>query len=171
MEDYRMLSEKMEAALNDQIRKELYSEYLYMSMSAYCESIDLPGMAQFLMMQAAEERQHAMRLYNFVFDRGGRVILQAIDQPETDFSGYKEVFEKVLEHEKLVTKSIHDLYELALQENDYPSQVELQWFIQEQVEEEKSASDIINQINKIGDNKTAIFMLDSKLGERQEPQE
>jgi ferritin len=154
-------------ALNDQIRKELFSEYYYMSMSAYCESIDLPGMAQFLMMQAAEERQHAMRLYNFVFNRGGRVILQALDQPETEFSGFKDVFEKVLEHEKKVTKSIHDLYALALKEDDYATQVELQWFIEEQVEEEKQANDIIQQMNMIGENKTAIFMLDSKLGARQ----
>jgi ferritin len=163
-----MLNEKVEKALNEQIKKELYSEYLYMSMSAYCESIDLPGMAKFLMAQAAEEREHAMRLYNFVFDRGGRVILQALPQPETDFSGFKEVFEKVLEHEKYVTKSIHELYEVALKENDYATQVELQWFIEEQVEEEKQSSDIVQQINMIGDNKTAIFMLDNKLGTREE---
>lgn len=162
-----MLSEKMLNALNTQIKKELFSEYYYMAMSAYCDSIDLPGMAAFMMAKSAEEREHAMRLYKYVQDRGGRIILQAIPQPKTDFSGFREVFETMLEHEKTVTKSIHDLYDLALKENDYASQVELQWFIQEQVEEEKEASDILTQINRIGENQTAVFMMDQRLGSLQ----
>lgn len=166
-----MLSEKMLTALNTQIKKELFSEYYYMAMSAYCDSIDLPGMATFMMTKSTEERQHAMRLYNYVQDRGGRVVLQAIPQPQTDFSGFKEIFEKMLEHEKTVTKSIHDLYDLALKENDYASQVELQWFIQEQVEEEKQATDTLMQINRIADNQTAVFMMDQKLGSVQPSQE
>ncbi len=159
----------MEKAFNDQINAELYSEYLYLAMSAYCESIDLPGFAAWMKQQAAEERIHAMRFYDFVFDRDGRVELEAIAKPQSEYKSILDMFENVLKHEQHVTKLIHDLYSLALKGNDYAAQVELQWFIAEQVEEEKSAKDIIQQLKWIGDKSTALFMLDQKMGERPTP--
>jgi ferritin len=164
-----MISKKMEKAFNDQINAELYSEYLYLAMSAYCESIDLPGFAAWMKQQAAEERIHAMRFYDFVFDRDGRVELEAIAKPQAEYKSILDMFENVLKHEQHVTKLIHDLYALALNENDYAAQVELQWFIAEQVEEEKTAKDIIQQLKWVGDKSTALYMLDQKLGQRPTP--
>ena len=164
-----MISKKMGKAFNDQINAELYSEYLYLAMSAYCETIDLPGFASWMLQQSIEERIHAMRFYNFVFDRDGRVVLDAIDKPPIEYKSIWEMFENVLKHEQHVTKLIHDLYELALKENDYAAQVELQWFIAEQVEEEKTAKDIIQQLKWAGDKSTALYMLDQKMGERPTP--
>lgn len=164
-----MISKKMQQALNDQINAELYSEYLYLAMSAYCETINLPGFANWMMQQSNEERSHAMRLYNFVFDRDGQVLLETIDKPPSEYKSIMDMFENVLKHEQHVTKLIHDLYELAVKENDYAAQVELQWFITEQVEEEKTAKDIIQQLKWVGDKSTALFMLDQQLGRRQTP--
>lgn len=164
-----MISKKMEKAFNNQINAELYSEYLYLAMSAYCETIDLPGFASWMLQQSIEERSHAMRFYNFVFDRDGSVVLDAIKKPQAEYKSILDMFENVLKHEQLVTKLIHELYELALKENDYAAQVELQWFIAEQVEEEKTAKDIIQQIKWIGDKSTALYMLDQKMGERPTP--
>ena len=164
-----MINKKMEKAFNDQINAELYSEYLYLAMSAYCESIDLPGFAAWMKQQAAEERLHAMRFYDFVFDRDGRVELEAIAKPQAEYKSILDMFENVLKHEQHVTKLIHDLYALALKENDYAAQVELQWFIAEQVEEEKTAKDIIQQLKWVGDKSTALYMLDQKLGQRPTP--
>jgi ferritin len=163
-----MISKKMEKAFNDQINAELYSEYLYLAMSAYCESIDLPGFANWMLQQSLEEREHAMRFYNFVFDRDGRVELDTIKKPQVEYKSVLDMFENVLKHEQLVTKLIHELYELAVKENDYAAQVELQWFIAEQVEEEKTAKDIIQQLKWVGDKSTALYMLDQKMGERPE---
>jgi len=151
-------------ALNEQIRDELYSEYFYLSMSAWCESNDLPGMAAFLKLKSEEERAHAMKIYDYVHDRDGKIVLLAIDQPQSEFKSYQDIFEQQLEHEKKVTALIHNLYTLALDEKDYATQVMLQWFIEEQVEEEKEAMDIIQQCKKIGDNESALFLLDQKLG-------
>ena len=164
-----MISKKMEKAFNDQINPELYSEYLYLAMSAYCETIDLPGFAAWMKQQAAEERIHAMRFYDFVFDRDGRVELEAIAKPQAEYKSLLDMFENVLKHEQHVTKLIHDLYALALKENDYAAQVELQWFIAEQVEEEKTAKDIIQQLKWVGDKSTALYMLDQKMGTRPTP--
>lgn len=164
-----MISKKMEKAFNDQINAELYSEYLYLAMSAYCETIDLPGFASWMLQQSIEERIHAMRFYNFVFDRDGRVELEAIKKPQVEYKSLLDMFENVLKHEQLVTKLIHELYELAVKENDYAAQVELQWFIAEQVEEEKTAKDIIQQLKWVGDKSTALYMLDQKMGERPTP--
>ena len=164
-----MLSKKMEAALNKQINHELFSEYYYLAMSAYCESIDLPGFASWMLAQALEEHEHAMRFYNYILSRDGKVSLDKIDKPKEDYNSILDMFEAVLKHEKFVSKTINDLYELALKESDYPSQVELQWFIQEQVEEEKTARDIIQQLKWVGDKSTALFMLDQKMAERGAP--
>jgi ferritin len=157
----------MQDAINDQIQKEIYSAYLYLSMSAYFEGRNLPGAAQWMRVQHDEEMVHALKFFDFVNERGGRVVLKAIQQPTTDFDSAQAVFELALEHEKKVTKSIHDLYALAVKENDYPTQSMLQWFIDEQVEEEKSAGDIVAQFRMIGESGTALYMLDQQLGARQ----
>ena len=161
-----MLSKKMEAAINKQINHEFFSEYYYLAMSAYCETIDLPGFASWMMAQVLEEHEHAMRFYNYIISRDGKVTLDKIDKPKEEYKSILDMFENVLKHEQFVTKTITELYELAIKERDYPSQVELQWFIQEQVEEEKTAKDIIQQLKWVGDKSTALFMLDQKMGER-----
>jgi len=162
-----MLNKKLLAALTEQIKNEFYSEFYYLAMSDYCDSIDLPGTANFFLVKSTEEHTHAMKIYNYVHDRDERVIMQPIPQPQTDFSGIKQVFEKMLEHEQFVTKSIHEIYALAVKENDYATQVEMQWFIQEQVEEEKEARDFLQKVKMAGDNNTALFMLDEQLGAAQ----
>jgi ferritin len=140
-------------------------------MSAYCDSINLPGFANWMNMQYKEETAHAMRLFNFLLDRGGKVELMAIDKPPSTFKGPLNVFETVLKHEQKVTALIHKLYELAVKEGDYPTQVEIQWFITEQVEEEKTAGDIVEQVKLAGDNNTALLMIDRELGSRQAGEE
>lgn len=162
-----MLKNNIEDALNEQIKNELYSSYLYLSMSAHCESINLSGFAYWLRLQYEEEVSHAMKIFEHINDRGGRVILQAIDQPPSDFRSPLHIFENVLEHERQVTEMINKLYELALNESDYPAQVMLQWFISEQVEEEKMAGEIVEQLKLIGDQGTALLMLDKRLGSRE----
>jgi ferritin len=163
-----MISKTMQDAFNDQINKELYSSYLYLSMAAYFEDKNLPGFAKWLHIQADEEREHAMKFFAFLVDRGGRVSLKAIAGPETDWKASVEVFKQVYSHEQQVTASINALYELALKEKDYPSQIMLQWFINEQVEEEKNASEIIQQFELIEARDTAVLMLDHQLGKRGE---
>ena len=165
-----MLSQTVQNAINEQIKNELYSAYLYLSMSAYCESINLPGFAHWMRTQAQEEMDHAMKFYGFIHDRGGRVILQAIDQPPVEFKSPLDVFEKTLEHEQKVTGMIHDLYALAVQEQDYAGQIFLQWFVTEQVEEENSATQIVEMLKMIGDQRQALLMLDRELGVRAAPQ-
>lgn len=165
-----MIKKSVEGAINKQIMNELYSAYLYLSMAAYCESINLGGFANWMRMQYEEERGHALRLFDFLLDRDGKVALQAIEQPPTEFDSPRKLFEEVLNHEKEVTKMINDLYELALKENDYPTQVEMQWFITEQVEEEKTAADILHQVKMAGSDNTALMMVDRELASRSSPQ-
>jgi len=161
-----MLNEAIQDAINEQIKNELYSAYLYLSMSAYCESANLPGFAHWMREQAKGEVGHAMKLYEFVNDRGGRVLLKAIDQPPIEFRSPLDVFEKTLEHERKVTEMINNLYSLAIQEKDYASQTFLQWFIDEQVEEEKSASQILEQLKMIGESTVPLITLDRQLAQR-----
>jgi ferritin len=161
-----MLGKKLEDALNEQINKELYSGYLYLSMSAYCESESLPGFAGWMRAQAQEEVEHAMRLFDHVFATGGRVVLKVIEMPAPVWKSPLEMFEEVLEHERKVTGMIHRLYELAVQEQEYATQMELQWFITEQVEEEDSAGQIVEQLKRIGDQPMGLLMMDRQLGER-----
>ncbi len=161
-----MVSNAVQDAINDQIHHELYSAYIYLSMVAYFESKNLEGFAHWMRLQAQEEVAHAMRLFDHVHDRGGRVVLQAVDQPPAEFESPLDVFQKALEHERNVTGMIHRLYELARQENDYPTQVMLQWFIDEQVEEEKTAEGVVEQLRMAGGDATALLMLDAKLGAR-----
>jgi len=161
-----MLGKKLQDAMNEQIKNELYSAYLYLSMSAYCEAANLPGFAHWMRVQAQEEEAHAMKFYDFIYERGGRVVLQAIDQPPIEFPSPLAVFEQTLEHEQKVTGMIHDLYALAVEEKDYASQIFLQWFVTEQVEEEASASQILEILKMIGDKGHALIMLDRQLGRR-----
>ncbi len=161
-----MLSKALEKALNDQITHEFYSEYLYLAMASYCDSIDLGGFANWFISQAEEEHQHAMKLFKYVQDREGQVELGAIEKPEHHYKDVVDLFEKVLDHERTVTRKINEIYELAVKEKDYPTQVELEWFIKEQVEEEKQVSDILKQLKWVKDNPALMYMLDQKLGER-----
>ena len=161
-----MLTPTVEQALNDQIQKEFHSAYIYLSMSAYFEAENLLGAASWMRKQASEEQAHALKIFDFVIDRGGRVALQAIGQPPSDFASPLAVFEAAYAHEQKVTQSIHDLYALALRENDYPSQVMLQWFIDEQVEEERNSSAIMAQLKMVGDSPAALLMIDRQLAAR-----
>ncbi len=161
-----MLGKKLQDALNEQIKNELYSGYLYLAMSAYFETNNLPGFAHWMRVQAGEEQEHALKFFDFIVDRGGRVVLHAIDQPPVEFHSPLAVFEATLEHEQKVTGLINKLYELAVAENDYPAQVMLQWFINEQVEEEKNATQIVETLKMIGDKGQALIMLDRELGQR-----
>jgi ferritin len=161
-----MFSSKVEKAINEQIKNELYSAYLYLSMAAYFDSINLPGFAHWMRVQFAEEQEHAERFYHFVYERGGRVVLQALDQPPSEWASPLAVFEETLKHEQKVTALINDLYALAVQENDYASQVFLQWFIAEQVEEEASATQVIETLKMVGDKGHALVMLDHQLAQR-----
>jgi len=163
-----VLSKKLEGAVNEQIKNELYSAYLYLAMAAHCEHKNFKGFANWLKIQAKEEVAHAIRLYDFVNDRGGKVVLSAIDQPPAEYQSLTEIFEKVLNHEKGVTTKINHLYELAKEENDYPLQVHLQWFIDEQVEEEKNPAEILAMLQFIGESGSGIMMLDHELGERKD---
>jgi ferritin len=156
----------MQDAINEQINKELYSAYMYLSMAAYCEDANLPGSARWMRAQANEEVEHAMKFFDYVNERGGRVVLKAIDQPAVEFQGLLDVFERTLEHEQYVTSLIDNLYTLALEEKDYASQSFLQWFIDEQVEEEASATEIVETLKMIGDKGHALVMLDRQLGSR-----
>lgn len=163
-----MLGKAVQEAMNAQIKNELYSAYQYLSMAAYCESANLPGFARWMRAQSREETGHAMKFYDFILDRNGRVVLQAIDGPVVEFGSPLEVFERALEHEQKVTTMINDLYGLAVRENDYASQTFLQWFVTEQVEEEKNAGDVVETLRMVGDSKEALFLLDRELGLRRE---
>jgi ferritin len=161
-----MLNEKLQSAMNDQIKKEFYSSYLYLAMAAHFEAANLPGFAKWMKGQSEEETEHGMKFYEFINDRGGRVKLQAIDQPPAEFGSPVEIFKVVVNHEEQVTASIHKLYALAQAENDYPTQVMLHWFIDEQVEEEKNANAILEMLKLAGDQGAALLMADRALGAR-----
>lgn len=161
-----MINKSMQDAINDQINKELYSSYLYLSMAAYLEDRNLSGFAHWMRVQETEEREHAMKLYDFIVERGGRVMLKAIEAPKTEWKSTLELAEEVAAHEAMVTASIHALYELALKEKDYSAQIMLQWFITEQVEEERNAAEIVSNLKLIEDRGTAILMLDHRLAKR-----
>lgn len=161
-----MLSQKIQDALNAQINLEFASSYAYLAMAAYFESTALPGMAQWMRVQTDEERLHAMKLFDHMNDRGGTVVLQPIAQPALKFDSPLSAFEASLHHEQTVTRAINTLYALAQEEQDYPSQVLLQWFITEQVEEEKTAQHAIDQLRMAGKDPSALLMLDQHFGQR-----
>ncbi|AEH24378.1 ferritin [Pyrococcus yayanosii] len=162
-----MLSERMLKALNEQINKELFSAYFYLGIAAYFKDKGLEGFAKWMEAQAEEELGHAMRIYDYVFNRGGKVELYEIEKPKQDFESPLKAFEAVYLHEVGVTQSIFKLVELAQEENDHATYNFLQWFVEEQVEEEASTKAILDKLKIIGDNPQALFMLDRELGQRQ----
>lgn len=161
-----MLSPTIEKALNDQVNAEMYSAYLYMSMNAYFESLNLKGFANWMQVQAQEEMMHAMKFYAYINDRGGRVLLQKIDEPPHDWHCSLAVFEESLKHEQYVTGLINNLVNLAIDERDHATNNFLQWFVAEQVEEESSVSDIVNKLKFVVDDASGLFMLDRELAAR-----
>ena len=161
-----MLSERMLNALNRQVNAELYSSYLYLSMAAYFESINLKGFANWMRVQAQEELTHAMRFFDYINERGGVVKLAAIEQPPTEWKSPLDVFEATYKHEVKVTGMINSLVNLAMKEKDHATYNMLQWFVAEQVEEEASADEIRQQLKLIGKDGRGILMLDRELGQR-----
>lgn len=161
-----MISEKMQVALNQQLNEELYSSYLYLSMAAYFEEKNLSGMANWMRLQADEEHQHAMKFYDFIIKVGGKVTLEAIAKPKTQWESASEVFEESLIHERHITQNINELTDLAIQEKDHSTNTFLHWFIDEQVEEESTVEQIVQSFRMIGDSHSGLFMLDRELGGR-----
>lgn len=161
-----MLSDKIQGALNDQLNAELYSAYLYLSMAAYFHAVGLGGFAQWMRVQAQEELVHAMKFYDFIGERGGRVRLKAIEAPPTEWSSPLEAFKTALKHEEMVSGRINDLMNLALSERDHATQIFLQWFVTEQVEEEASVGEVVQRLKLLGDARQGLFMLDRELGQR-----
>jgi ferritin len=161
-----MISKQMAKIINEQINKEIFSSYLYQAMSAYCAFKGFTGTANWFQVQAKEELGHAGKFYKYLLEQNEQVILDKIDKPETNFNGIKDMFEKALAHEKFVTGSINNIVALAIKENDYASNIFLQWFVSEQVEEEASAVEILTKIEIIGESGPAIYMLDKELGSR-----
>ena len=161
-----MLKKTMQDALNAQMNAEIYSAYLYFSMSAYFESVNLKGFANWMRVQAQEEMMHAMKFYDYVLERGGRVMAAGIDAPQTDWDSPLAVFEHTYEHEQKVTSLIHALVDLAVKEKDHATSNFLQWFVGEQVEEEASADAVVQQMKLAADAPHALFMLDKEYGQR-----
>ncbi|RPI19575.1 MAG: ferritin [Ignavibacteriae bacterium] len=161
-----MLSKKLQEAINEQINKEFFSEFLYLSMAAYCQQNDLDGVANYYLVQAQEEHFHAMKFFNFVIDKGGKVTLKSIDAPKTNFSSIIDTFEETQKHEQLVTKSINDLMALATKEDDYAVVSFLKWFIDEQVEEEATVTKLLGKLNIVDGKGEGLLMLDRELAAR-----
>ncbi len=161
-----MLNKKIQNAINRQINAEIYSAYLYLSMSAYFESISLEGFASWMRMQAQEEMVHAMKFYDYVNERGSRVTLQAIDGPPTEWDSPLAVFEHTYKHEQNVTTMINNLVDLAIEKKDHATNSFLQWFVDEQVEEEASADKVLQKLKLTGDAPGALFMIDREIGSR-----
>jgi len=161
-----MLSQTIQDALNRQIGHEFASSLLYLSMSAYCTGRNYDGFAHWLRIQSQEETTHGLKLLDMVLDRGGQITLQDIPAPQSDFESLLDVMQRSLAHEQEVTTMFRDLYELAAKENDYTTQAQLQWFLTEQVEEEKTAGTIVEQLRMIGGQGSALFLLDRELAAR-----
>lgn len=161
-----MISKKLQDAINLQINKELHSEYIYLSMAAYFHSNDLDGIANFFSVQTQEEHFHAMKLYNYLLERGGKVELKTIDGPPVDFKSHVDVFEQTLAHEQYISKSIHELMDLAIKENDHSLASFLKWYVDEQVEEEASASRLLGRMKLIDGNGQGLLMIDAELAQR-----
>ena len=158
---------KINDALNGQIKEEFYSSYLYLSMAAYLESLGLRGFAHWMEMQAKEELGHAMKIYKFVVDRGGRVKLFDIQQPPVEWESPLKVFEEALKHEQHITSKINGLMSLAREAGDYATEIFLQWFVTEQIEEESSVGEIVEKLKLVKDSPNGLFMIDRELGMRQ----
>ncbi len=161
-----MLAKPLEDAMNAQITNEMFAANQYLAMSAYFEDRSLPGFAHWMRVQAEEEREHAMKFYDFIHDRGAHVMIGAVPQPVVDFGSPIDVFEKALSHEQKVSGQINNIYALVVRENDFASQAFLNWFVTEQVEEEKNAQQLIDTLKMIGERGDALVMLDRELGTR-----
>lgn len=161
-----MFSEKMQAALNEHINAEFYSSYLYLSMSAYFHGKGLNGFANWTRVQAQEELMHAMKMYDFLNGRGGNVALDKIEKPTQDWESTIAVFEDILSHERHITSLINNLANIAVEEKDHATQIFLQWFVTEQVEEESNVGDILNKLKLTGGEGNGLFMLDREAAAR-----
>jgi ferritin len=164
-----MISKKMQEALNEQVNKEFYSAYMYLAMSAYCNKIGLPGFSHWMRMQFEEENLHITKMYDYILCQGGVVHLKQVDEPPIEFGSPLEIFEATLEHEQFVTKSIHDLMGLALDERDFATQTFLQWYVTEQVEEESNVNDVLAPLRMVGNDKGGLMMIDQQLKLRMAP--
>jgi ferritin len=161
-----MIKKSMENALNEQINEEMYSSYLYLSMAAHFESKNLPGFAGWMRVQAKEENFHAMKFFDYIVNRGGRVILKKINAPDTEWKTPMAAFEAAYKHEQHITGCINKLVDLSIKEKDHATGNLLQWYVDEQVEEEDNADRIVQKLKMIGDNPGMLFMLDRELGQR-----
>lgn len=161
-----MISKSMTDAINKQINNEMYSAYLYMAMSAHSSNVGLNGFATWFMVQYHEEMFHAMKMYNYLLDQGAEPHLMGIKEPPKTFASAKEMVEKTLEHERFVTKSIHEIANLAQKENDHATYGFIQWYVDEQVEEEKNDNEILQKLKLAGESGPGLFMIDSGLGAR-----
>ncbi len=161
-----MINEKLEKAFNVQINKEFYSEYLYLSMQAYFERLNLKGFVNWMSVQVQEERAHAMGMFDYLNQRGGNVVLEAIEKPETEWKSPLDVFEEVLKHEEYVTSTINTLMDVAEETKDRAAMSFLNWYLKEQVEEEDNVGNVLATLRLIGDDKKALLMLDKDLATR-----
>ncbi len=161
-----MISKQMEEKLNEQINKEMYSSYLYLAMSAYLSEKYLDGFAHFFRVQSHEEWMHAMKIYDYINEQGGRVELEKIEKPPKEFKDVEDIFTKTLEHEKFITKSIQELFEAAMKEKDYATAGMLDWFVKEQIEEEANMDNALNKVKMAGNAPHALMFLNEKFGQR-----
>ncbi|MCE5186837.1 MAG: ferritin [Planctomycetaceae bacterium] len=161
-----MIKKKIEKAFNQQINAETYSAYLYLSMSAALERMNLPGFANWMRVQAQEEMTHAMKFFQHIIERGGKVVLAAIDAPPIDWKNVTEIFKEALGHEEKVTGLINDLVDLAAAEKDHAASPMLQWFVNEQIEEEKNAMDILGKLEIVGETAGGLYILDKEMAQR-----
>lgn len=166
-----MLSDKMKRALNTQVSEELASAHVYLAMAAYFDAMNLLGFSHWMKVQAEEERAHAMRFYNYLYDRGAQVKLQSLEAPDATWDTPLEVFEDALAHEQKISGLINDLMDLAIEEKDHATQAFLHWFVNEQVEEEANADDVIQRLNLVGDSKTGLYILNQEMAQREAPPE
>ena len=162
-----MISKKMRNALNQHLNNEFYSAYLYLWMSAKCQNLGLKGAANWFMIQYNEEMDHAMKFYNYILDQGESIELLDIKKSEINENTLKELFQRTLEHERTVTQYINELMDLALKEKDHATMAFLQWFVTEQIEEEATVSDILDQLKLVENSGNGLFMIDRELGQRQ----
>lgn len=161
-----MISQRMLDKLNEQLQKEFYSAYFYLSMEAYLADQNLSGFANFFRVQTQEERDHALKFFDYIIQVGGRVVLGQINAPQTDFKSPEEVFRLAYEHEQYVTKSIYELVDIAMEEKDHKTSAFLQWFVTEQAEEEASMDSVLRKLKFIGDDARGLLMIDSELAQR-----
>jgi ferritin len=161
-----MFSEKMQEALNKQLNLELFSAYSYAAMAAYFETTNLSGFAHWMQLQMREELQHSGKFYRYIHDVGGKVELSAIGAPKSEFESPLDAFKSAYEHECEVSQAIYKILDLALKENDHPTNTFLQWFVAEQVEEEKTADEVVQQLKLVGSDPNGLFMMDREMAKR-----